>query len=88
MAPTPAPEPAFTGTESTDTSQHAQNLNDTEKETLESHQVIELQAFSERKAWIEEKIRVSLRCGSILSLLSYHVSVSRAVTSHPSLRWR
>ncbi|KAG8218441.1 hypothetical protein J3R82DRAFT_4067 [Butyriboletus roseoflavus] len=30
--------------------------NDTDKETLESHEVIELQAFSERKAWIEEKI--------------------------------
>ncbi|KAI6105497.1 hypothetical protein F5141DRAFT_1124057 [Pisolithus sp. B1] len=28
-----------------------------EEETLESHEVIELQAFSERKAWIEEKIK-------------------------------
>lgn len=27
------------------------------EETLESHEVIELQAFSERKAWIEEKIK-------------------------------
>ena len=29
-----------------------------EEETLEWHEVIELQAFSERKAWIEEKIKV------------------------------
>ncbi|KAK7049694.1 hypothetical protein VNI00_005725 [Paramarasmius palmivorus] len=28
------------------------------EETLESHEVIELQTFSERKAWIEEKIRL------------------------------
>ncbi len=27
-------------------------------QSLESHEVIELQTFSERKAWIEEKIRV------------------------------
>ena len=34
-----------------------------EEETLEWHEVIELQAFSERKAWIEEKIKVQyLRC--------------------------
>ena len=29
-----------------------------EEQPLESHEVIELQKFSERKAWIEEKIRV------------------------------
>jgi hypothetical protein len=33
--------------------------NDTEEQALESHEVIELQTFSERKAWIEEKIKVS-----------------------------
>ena len=27
---------------------------------LESHEVIELQTFSERKAWIEDKIKVSI----------------------------
>lgn len=32
-----------------------------EEETLEWHEVIELQAFSERKAWIEEKIKVQYR---------------------------
>ena len=31
---------------------------DRAEETLESHQVIELQAFIERKTWIEEKIQV------------------------------
>lgn len=32
-----------------------------DEEALESHQVIELQIFSERKAWIEEKIKVRKR---------------------------
>jgi hypothetical protein len=31
-----------------------------EEQALESHEVIELQTFSERKAWIEEKIEVNL----------------------------
>jgi hypothetical protein len=31
-----------------------------EEQALESHEVIELQTFSERKAWIEEKIKVNL----------------------------
>jgi len=30
-----------------------------EEQALESHEVIELQTFSERKAWIETKIKVS-----------------------------
>ena len=29
-----------------------------EQQALESHEVIELQTFSERKAWIEDKIKV------------------------------
>jgi hypothetical protein len=29
-----------------------------EEQSLETHEVIELQAFSERKAWIEDKIKV------------------------------
>jgi hypothetical protein len=33
---------------------------DGEEEALESHEVIELQQFSERKAWIEEKIKVNV----------------------------
>ncbi|KIL00013.1 hypothetical protein PAXRUDRAFT_822110 [Paxillus rubicundulus Ve08.2h10] len=38
------------------TQEDAHDPQDTQEETLESHEVIELQAFSERKAWIEEKI--------------------------------
>jgi hypothetical protein len=33
--------------------------NDNDGKALESHEIIELQAFSERKAWIIEKIEVS-----------------------------
>ena len=33
-------------------------LNGGEQQALESHEVIELQTFSERKAWIEDKIKV------------------------------
>lgn len=39
-------------------SQEDNDLRDDDK-ALEWHEVIELQAFSERKAWIEEKITVS-----------------------------
>jgi hypothetical protein len=31
-----------------------------EEQALESHEVIELQTFSERKAWIEDKIKVGI----------------------------
>lgn len=61
----------FTRAESTEASL---GPNDTEKETLESHQVIELQAFSERKAWIEEKIKVSFHRSSIHFLSSHYIS--------------
>lgn len=39
--------------------------NNGEEQALESHEVIELQSFSERKTWIEEKIKVSIKyqCG-------------------------
>ena len=33
-------------------------LREGEEQALESHEFIELQTFSERKAWIEDKIRV------------------------------
>jgi hypothetical protein len=33
---------------------------DGEEQALEWHEVIELQTFSERKAWIEQKIKVTL----------------------------
>ncbi|KAG6334387.1 hypothetical protein ID866_4708 [Astraeus odoratus] len=49
---------ALTGSESQDTrSEENCSSQDPEEEALESHEVIELQAFSERKAWIEEKIK-------------------------------
>ncbi|KAF8450751.1 hypothetical protein L210DRAFT_3521158 [Boletus edulis BED1] len=54
MASPEVSEIAFTGAKSNDT---PLNPGDTEKQTLESHEVIELQAFSERKAWIEDKIK-------------------------------
>ena len=38
--------------------QHQEREN--AEEALESHEVIELQAFIERKEWIEEKIKVRL----------------------------
>ncbi|KAG9317266.1 hypothetical protein JVU11DRAFT_1460 [Chiua virens] len=63
MASSPPPtvaELAFSGTEPIDVPQSVPDPNHAEKETLESHEVIELQAFSERKAWIEEKIKASL----------------------------
>ncbi|KAG6378521.1 hypothetical protein JVT61DRAFT_12782 [Boletus reticuloceps] len=49
-----SPEVSEIGAKSNDT---LLNPGDTEKQTLESHEVIELQAFSERKAWIEDKIK-------------------------------
>ena len=36
-----------------------ESLKAAEGQALESHEVIELQTFSERKAWIEAKIKVS-----------------------------
>lgn len=41
-----------------------------EEQALEFHEVIELQTFSERKVWIEEKIKVCLAycvCGILMS---------------------
>ncbi len=39
---------------------------DSEEQALEWHEVIELQAFSERKVWIEEKIKVGTPCFQFL----------------------
>jgi hypothetical protein len=49
----------FSHEESPPTSQQSPQVEDGEQ-ALESHEVIELQTFSERKAWIEEKIKVIL----------------------------
>lgn len=54
------------------------NPNNSEGETLESHEVIELQAFSERKAWIEEKIKVSIR------VMNYACRIMAVVLREPS----
>lgn len=44
------------------------------EETLEWHEVIELQAFSERRAWIEDKIKVSQET-SILTRVAHFGTV-------------
>ncbi|KAG1753785.1 uncharacterized protein EDB91DRAFT_1099814 [Suillus paluster] len=44
---------AFSGSDS----ERTQVSQDDEEQALETHEVIELQAFSERKAWIEDKIK-------------------------------
>jgi hypothetical protein len=40
-----------------------------EEQALELHEVIELQTFSERKAWIENKIKVSTFTSSLAAHL-------------------
>jgi len=40
------------------TSPTAKLEKQTKEEALESHEVIDLQAFSEKKPWIEERIKV------------------------------
>lgn len=56
----------FSSKEVLDSSNGTATINDSlelvkagEEQALESHEVIELQTFSERKAWIEAKIKVS-----------------------------
>jgi hypothetical protein len=39
----------------------AEHARSGEQQPLESHEVMELQAFSERKEWIMEKIKVRIR---------------------------
>lgn len=52
-----------------------------EEQALESHEVIELQTFSERKAWIEDKIKV---CISVMNPTKdlHHIIVLRITTSN------
>lgn len=54
----PLDQQAFAGSDS-ELSQ-AQVSQNEEEQALEIHEVIELQAFSERKAWIEDKIKVRM----------------------------
>ena len=44
-------------------------IGEGEEQALESHEVIELQTFSERKAWIEEKIKVTQHLGARIEML-------------------
>ena len=44
-------------------------IGEGEEQALESHEVIELQTFSERKAWIEEKIKVTQCLGARIDML-------------------
>lgn len=71
ILPPDAPEPSGTAVAPTrdnstptfDRNQRAstpnKNSSSGEEQALELHEVIELQTFSERKAWIEKKIKVS-----------------------------
>lgn len=54
---------------------------DVEEQALESHEVIELQTFSERKAWIEQKIKV-IQTSSPCNSDVYCYLVPREVTSY------
>jgi len=60
-----------------------------EVRALELAQVIELQAFSDRKAWIEEKTRVNTMLRSPPARLSYDVYFLATGTVVPSrgVRW-
>ena len=52
-----------------------------EQQALESHEVIELQTFSERKAWIEDKIKVSALDHYLRKRLTFYV-VFRIIASN------
>jgi len=43
----------------------------TDEQALESHEVIELQTFSERKTWIEEKIKVRVIIAYIRPVIDF-----------------
>jgi hypothetical protein len=57
--------------------------------TLEWAQVIELQAFSDRKVWIEEKTRVSIviHFPRISSLMAMHFLATGTNAPNRGLRW-
>lgn len=52
-----------------------------EQQALESHEVIELQTFSERKAWIEDKIKVGAFDHDLCRRLTLHI-VFRIIASN------
>jgi hypothetical protein len=57
------------------------------EQPLESHEVMELQAFSERKEWIMEKIKVGVPFSSLpFRLLNIIRKAPRGHASHRTLR--
>lgn len=62
-------------------------LTEGEEQALESHEVIELQTFSERKAWIEEKIKVDLHLIHLATHLTAYSSSRKCLQSRFSLVW-
>ena len=52
-----------------------------EQQALESHEVIELQTFSERKAWIENKIKVGASNHNMCKRLTLYI-VFRSIASN------
>ena len=60
-------------------------IGEGEEQALESHEVIELQTFSERKAWIEEKIKVIQHSSSPLRDAHLQI-VPRAHAPHRGFR--
>lgn len=52
------------------------NEHEDDEQALESHEVIELQTFSDRKHWIEEKIKVRSIVPRAFSTLLIHHTVS------------
>lgn len=56
------------------------------EQALESHEVVELQAFVLRKEWIEEKIQVSHSILMWLDLSNHIASVSRELAGSRYLR--
>jgi len=63
------------GSQTASTTVPAHVIQGGEEQALESHEVIELQKFSERKAWIEEKIKVVITLAVCLLILYGHLIV-------------
>ena len=55
------------------------------EETLFEHEVIELESFNERKAWIEEKISAS--APNLTTCFPYSHTASRKNATNRSFRW-
>lgn len=60
--------------------------HDNDEEALEWHEVIELQTFSERKAWIEEKIKVCCGICAVTLRREYSPLVPRTTAASRGVR--